>query len=327
MRGVDPRVGGGAELSVWLLHNLNGRSPRGRGSRYDAIANGTIGRSIPAWAGEPIQNNLRRNRRKVDPRVGGGAAHTFPPPPPLSLVDPRVGGGAACFSMGRNCRSGRSPRGRGSHFPRMSTAFFNRSIPAWAGEPLFQKNQQFVITVDPRVGGGAVLLGKVNRPSTGRSPRGRGSPRPGDRPVEKHGSIPAWAGEPRMNWRLPCGWGVDPRVGGGATKFKIDDVVTVGRSPRGRGSRRKEPCGSEGRGSIPAWAGEPVVVVRRAIHAGVDPRVGGGAFVPSTQPSIFSGRSPRGRGSPLVGKMQIKRIRSIPAWAGEPFSSPPLRGG
>ena len=67
-----------------------------------------LGRTIPAWAGEPLGRNC-----KV----------------PLTSVYPRVGGGT-----GRNPR-GLSPRGRGNRQAGRAIGSCAGSIPTWAGEP------------------------------------------------------------------------------------------------------------------------------------------------------------------------------------------------
>ena len=173
--GVDPRVGGGAPKNPASLRRHSGRSPRGRGSPAIKAPRRAAAGSIPAWAGEPDLNHQRRIRRRVDPRVGGGAP---------DLVS-RPGG-----------RQGRSPRGRGSRRDRMRRPWLGWSIPAWAGEPSRINCATVMKTVDPRVGGGAVVRSRTGRAGGGRSPRGRGSPSAKVKPAAASGSIPAWAGEP-----------------------------------------------------------------------------------------------------------------------------------
>ena len=91
---------------------------------------------------------------------------------------------------------------------------------------------------------------------------------------------------------------VYPRVGGGTGVTVWAGDSEVGLSPRGRGNLRCPANLGLGVGSIPAWAGEPVVNGSDGAGCTVYPRVGGGTFL-SISPA------PRG-------------WRSIPAWAGEP---------
>ena len=51
-----------------------GLSPRGRGSPLARCELGFHARSIPAWAGEPIEPQTQLNDMRVYPRVGGGAS-------------------------------------------------------------------------------------------------------------------------------------------------------------------------------------------------------------------------------------------------------------
>ena len=74
----------------------------------------------------------------------------------------------------------------------------DRSIPAWAGEPPGQRETKALEKVYPRVGGGAQKTYIDGQRDTGLSPRGRGSQEDDHARPSLHGSIPAWAGEPRV---------------------------------------------------------------------------------------------------------------------------------
>ena len=192
---------------------------------------------------------------------------------------------------------GPSPRGRGSPGPSGHPPHRPGSIPAWAGEPDAPECPAPHPRVHPRVGGGARDQLWAEAVARGPSPRGRGSRRPLGHEAAGRGSIPAWAGEPGRRPAARRPRRVHPRVGGGAPMCAAADGTQEGPSPRGRGSRR--PLGHEaaGRGSIPAWAGEP-----RSRRAGtrprsVHPRVGGGARSAFSARASWEGPSPRGRGS------------------------------
>ena len=109
-------------------------------------------------------------------------------------------------------------------------------------------------------------------------------------------SIPAWAGETYLLFRVSALQEVYPRVGGGNFRLCCSVLSLGGLSPRGRGKPVVLRRHFARYGSIPAWAGE---TTRRYTHNRrfqVYPRVGGG------NPSIESGEadggglSPRGRG-------------------------------
>ena len=70
---------------------------------------------------------------------------------------------------------------------------------------------------------------------------------------------------------------VYPRVGGGASDSVWLALGLDGLSPRGRGSQAQRAAAALPKGSIPAWAGEPMRLLARAIQMRVYPRVGGGA--------------------------------------------------
>ncbi len=132
------------------------------------------------------------------------------------------------------------------------------------------------------------------------------------------GSIPAWAGEPPQS--APPRWcdGVYPRVGGG-TRLRLEGAHhLVGLSPRGRGNHLRHLYDHIAVGSIPAWAGEPVISAVEWRSKWVYPRVGGGTGWGVVRERARPGLSPRGRGNRRLRKAIRALVRSIPAWAGEP---------
>ena len=75
-----------------------------------------------------------------------------------------------------------------------------------------------------------------------------------------HRSIPAWAGETSLP-RIPAHiTAVYPRVGGGNRIPIADKAAAEGLSPRGRGKPSATAGVTAMARSIPAWAGETVVV-------------------------------------------------------------------
>ena len=151
-------------------------------------------RSIPAWAGEPSLALVAGAFLWVYPRVGGGTLRTWELP-------------------GNYC--GLSPRGRGNLLLGFGSPLPNRSIPAWAGEPFNFKFSKARSKVYPRVGGGTSSTHRLPRCPNGLSPRGRGNLVPAMTYPGGSRSIPAWAGEPCTDIRIPLVLRVYPRVGGG----------------------------------------------------------------------------------------------------------------
>ena len=89
MTGVYPRVGGGTSDSIRENIRLRGLSPRGRGNPSFSMLSPQLVRSIPAWAGEPVQLALLVSANAVYPRVGGGTALIASICGPLTGLSPR----------------------------------------------------------------------------------------------------------------------------------------------------------------------------------------------------------------------------------------------
>ena len=236
--------------------------------------------SIPAWAGEPGTRSGPKRASTVYPRVGGGTTYQ---------------GGADDHVQGL------SPRGRGNRQTACTRFRRNRSIPAWAGEPLVLYYRTDMKQVYPRVGGGTMNSWANSHCLWGLSPRGRGNRVDRYGPVLASGSIPAWAGEPPQPGAIVHSEWVYPRVGGGTASTRAALAQDVGLSPRGRGNLALTLKDTEVDGSIPAWAGEPRRPRGTRTGTPVYPRVGGGTEKGENARCVLKG--------------------SIPAWAGEPPSA------
>ena len=169
-------MGGGTVSSLGAIVIIIGLSPRGRGNQEADSHVGLLVRSIPAWAGEPTRNESPLN---------------------MIWVYPRVGGGTGCRHVSHRSPVGLSPRGRGNPGRRRYYPSHNRSIPAWAGEPLMASCPALRNAVYPRVGGGTLLI-------------------------------------PQQ--QLVVGQ-VYPRVGGGTSSMPLRKCRSSGLSPRGRGKQ------------------------------------------------------------------------------------------
>ncbi len=291
---------GGADGAGAVLQNLQGLSPRVRGSRLGQDRVGLAHGSIPACAGEPEFRRWYCDDDQVYPRVCGGA----------------LGKDAAGFA-----KAGLSPRVRGSQLADSPSARRGGSIPACAGEPVRGWKCQVVREVYPRVCGGADKLRPEVIALEGLSPRVRGSQLRVAGVGGLSGSIPACAGEPRMSrWATTANW-VYPRVCGGARDGERTEHAGPGLSPRVRGSHQKVRCPLVGTGSIPACAGEPSPVSQTPGSARVYPRVCGGAAARVTVKATTQGLSPRVRGSLVDFFHANVNQGSIPACAGEPQSA------
>ena len=191
--------------------------------------------------------------------------------------------------------------------------------------------------VHPRVRGGDAAARSASNNRRGSSPRARGRRRLLLCGGQLHGFIPACAGETTTATSTGPPTKVHPRVRGGDSGRYEASADSTGSSPRARGRlERQEPRGL-GAGFIPACAGE--TPARRVISPGsrVHPRVRGGDYTLGTRRPAGEGSSPRARGRHRAGGSWCRRLRFIPACAGEtaddgslsPLSEvhPRVRGG
>ena len=295
---VYPRVCGGTIAPDSGQDAVAGLSPRVRGnlgwSRVALFPHG----SIPACAGEPAVITGCSRRDTVYPRVCGGTASA-------PDRDNRIWG--------------LSPRVRGNRRPDAGQKPAAGSIPACAGEPLFDTADSGGRRVYPRVCGGTLAV--LGEPSAGigLSPRVRGNPCRGTGSRQSGRSIPACAGEPagrrfarRRRW-------VYPRVCGGTTPATATPRLPRGLSPRVRGNRKDAKDAIDAVRSIPACAGEPRAAAWDRVRLGkVYPRVCGGTSQAKMATGSNAGLSPRVRGNHRRYALGRYGCGSIPACAGEP---------
>ena len=212
--------------------------------------------------------------------------------------------------------AGSSPRGRGTLMPAIGAAIAGRFIPAWAGNAHASYCRIHPRPVHPRVGGERLVKAIGDAFGYGSSPRGRGTLQSRRLSVPIQRFIPAWAGNAhsiyRSIWTVP----VHPRVGGERVGVDHHLHVTLGSSPRGRGTHRHIQGPAMIIRFIPAWAGNARFLCARRYTGAVHPRVGG----ERSQAHRFSptkiGSSPRGRGTHSPAVWRDCRNRFIPAWAG-----------
>ncbi len=214
--------------------------------------------------------------------------------------------------------TGLSPRGRGNRATPPLTPGRNGSIPARAGEPAPAFLPAVHVGVYPRAGGGTESGLHRTLNAYGLSPRGRGNQHGHRAHGQRHRSIPARAGEPRMSWPGVVQPEVYPRAGGGTSTRRRADGGLPGLSPRGRGNRHVNGLTLVRCRSIPARAGEPPRSIWHHQRCGVYPRAGGGTTAAAVLSFPGVGLSPRGRGNRCHVGRQGTFLGSIPARAGEP---------
>ena len=234
---VYPRPRGGTRPRSPPLGQLPGLSPPTRGNPSFPSAPFGFQRSIPAHAGEPRRQSGFPAAKKVYPRPRGGTtrwrtrglrrrglspptrgnhaplparldkrrsipAHAGEPKPGpgrlhIERVYPRPRGGTAQNRSSSNSLTGLSPPTRGNLRPGYPDGISRRSIPAHAGEPASTSDALPAPGVYPRPRGGTPREHRLQDPPRGLSPPTRGNPPAVDDLVQRPGSIPAHAGEPR----------------------------------------------------------------------------------------------------------------------------------
>ena len=254
-------------------------------------------RSIPASAGQPQE-----------------ACPNFV----ADWVYPRECGAARRQHLRVRRSWGLSPRVRGSQYPHNPAIQWCGSIPASAGQPTPSSRTPPPATVYPRECGAAGLWALNRDTQMGLSPRVRGSHRYESFAKSFQRSIPASAGQPFSRGQAKSKRQVYPRECGAAPLSRRTTFSRRGLSPRVRGSPVPVQRGCGLRRSIPASAGQPVLLLLTPLSVEVYPRECGAAVVEAKRNQIATGLSPRVRGSRLFLADKSRELRSIPASAGQP---------
>ena len=131
-----------------------------------------------------------------------------------------------------------SPGGRGTRNSRRAAGRNQRFIPARAGNTQVRSSMVLHLTVHPRAGGEHGIARAIVAAQFGSSPRGRGTPLHGLKPLYRERFIPARAGNTRTIPRMADLVSVHPRAGGEHIVDRPRCPLDAGSSPRGRGTRR-----------------------------------------------------------------------------------------
>ena len=282
----------GAAKMVWAdAEYRDGLSPRVRGSPSLTANQGTVDRSIPTCAGQPLTRSLILW---------------------INPVYPHVCGAASAYSEDERPSDdeGLSPRVRGSRYEVRPPVVAQRSIPTCAGQPVYSFGMDGLTQVYPHVCGAALRVGGQRRYGNGLSPRVRGShdeisgtsttvyphvcgAASSLQPTRRR-SIPTCAGQPIFHRHLMSLLSVYPHVCGAAKYALGFSSSTNGLSPRVRGS----PIQHMGEmGLSPRVRGSPSVQTHPQ-SSGVYPHVCGAAGFYLLEAIPWVGLSPRVRGSP-----------------------------
>ena len=173
--GVYPRPRGGTLAFSVVEYQNHGLSPPTRGNPAPKVERRLLRRSIPAHAGEPGSEACAKPATAVYPRPRGGTLFVVAQPHRVYGLSPPT-------------------RGNPSYLP--GRHFYDRSIPAHAGEPSVYRHSSSPFKVYPRPRGGTSAALARRSAASGLSPPTRGNRRRWSPPPSPRGSIPAHAGEP-----------------------------------------------------------------------------------------------------------------------------------
>ena len=197
---------------------MNGLSPPTRGILARSQGETFPDRSIPAYAGDPRQEQSVSRAARVYPRLRGGSEPNH---------------------NTENKPKGLSPPTRGIPVLWPLCALAARSIPAYAGDPIPSPAEPQPRGVYPRLRGGSARWRPIPPARQGLSPPTRGIPRYPARFVGVLGSIPAYAGDPPTTCYRIAALKVYPRLRGGSVDVRPCGIADTGLSPPTRGIRNK----------------------------------------------------------------------------------------
>ena len=256
-----------------------GSSPRMRGTPPSPARARRPRRFIPAHAGNTDTARRSRRCRPVHPRACGEHGISR----------------ARC-----RCRTGSSPRMRGTPRNTGPTCWDGRFIPAHAGNTRFRRAASRPLAVHPRACGEHLIPAAIRFLSIGSSPRMRGTPSARRWPGRRSGFIPAHAGN--------------------TASQDAPYSPSSGSSPRMRGTqpeRRPHPAPPR---FIPAHAGNTGSRLHRSGAGAVHPRACGEHITSHADVPCVGGSSPRMRGTQRDPRPAPVACRFIPAHAGNTVS-------
>ncbi len=276
MDPVHPRACGERSAEGSSGGEVDGSSPRVRGTRGDGDCRAASRRFIPARAGNAARRRLvclappvhpracgeRSRVKRSEPRntgssprvrgtpeVGPGAAQRprFIParagnavlrrrPSPPNPVHPRACGERFVLPQLSVVDCGSSPRVRGTRTTSHTRALTIRFIPARAGNALAFLPMDRARAVHPRACGERARTGKIGRPGPGSSPRVRGTPHGHPVIVDHERFSPARAGNARLSPATKSRRAVHPRACGERPLVSSSVTLSAGSSPRVRGT-------------------------------------------------------------------------------------------
>ena len=215
---------------------------------------------------------------------------------------------------------GSSPRVRGTPDREARRLHARRFIPAGAGNASCSASRTATTAVHPRGCGERESPRRFRIQENGSSPRVRGTRAGADRDAGAVRFIPAGAGNARFLSPLASSISVHPRGCGERVYDGPDCTAHDGSSPRVRGTLSAFQQIVSSVRFIPAGAGNASNTVPRLSVTPVHPRGCGERVRPTYTASSSPGSSPRVRGTRGGQQRHHRRVRFIPAGAGNAFA-------
>ena len=272
-----------------------GSSPRMRGTLRHSRPHHLHPGIIPAHAGNTNCSRSRKSRPWDHPRAcGEHLAHWF------LLVDDW----------------GSSPRMRGTRHGRHWASLQLGIIPAHAGNTAPVRGREAVAMDHPRACGEHHASHAHTRPTVGSSPRMRGTLHVVPIAEDRHGIIPAHAGNTNFDENTTNTRRDHPRACGEHRSFHSRHQPNMGSSPRMRGTHVLTIWDWASKGIIPAHAGNTDFDVYNILLDRDHPRACGEHTSSIKVAYQDEGSSPRMRGTRRRNVIVIGLLGIIPAHAG-----------
>ena len=312
-----PRSRRGTYLPEVAASVDSGLSPLEQGNRRAGESLNHLVGPIPARAGEPRPTESAPRSERAYPRSRRGTcADDFCGSQmrglsplaqgnlPLLLARQRLAGPIPVRAGEPICRG--VPLHPTRAYPR-SRRGTDRTEHGYGGDPAY-----------PRSSRGTRFTGREHISVKGLSPLAQGNHKL-DQRVDVHaGPIPARAGEPRRNPRRWPGRRAYPRSRRGTGAVSVMNTSWPGLSPLAQGNPEERAALAEGKGPIPARAGEPQGRAANDSAHWAYPRSRRGTWLGSCHTGCSSGLSPLAQGNHSAGRFRLSRLGPIPARAGEP---------
>ena len=197
----------------------------------------------------------------------------------------------------RKSTTGSSPRMRGTPLRDVALLGMLGIIPAYAGNTYWWFAYSQAAGDHPRVCGEHFLVPSIGFTGEGSSPRMRGTPAKTVSEYGLVGIIPAYAGNTCSASIKSPSTRDHPRVCGEHPHMYATLHISEGSSPRMRGTHDDNTNQQEGRGIIPAYAGNTMGRMVCRLRPGDHPRVCGEHPADCRRAPTPSGSSPRMRGT------------------------------